>query len=330
MLSRAEILAFRRRTGGLQERLPAGDASLERAASAGLTDSTPRAALLGLHARVEGVDPAAWDRPPLTQVWGLRNSVYVIAQRDWALFTLARLSDANRARAEGWADRLREFLGDGRMTDAEIGKALGVNPASFKYAAPTGTVAIRWDGARAPDLWLVDAPDVDPPTARAELARRFLHTCGPSTAEGFADWAGIKPPVAETTFAGLDLLPVRTPLGDEWLLPEDEPDLRIATEDAPARLLPSGDNYFLLTGDRRALLIPDAEHRDLLWTSRVWPGALLVDGEIRGTWRRSQHRVTIAPWTRLSAAARQAAEAEAQSFPLPGVERAVEIDWLER
>ena len=43
-----------------------------------------------------------------------------------------------------------------------------------------------------------------------------------------------------------------------------------------------------------------ADQRERLWTSRVWPGALLVDGEIRGTWRRANHVVRIDTWARLS------------------------------
>ena len=61
-----------------------------------------------------------------------------------------------------------------------------------------------------------------------------------------------------------------------------------------------GGQYFLLDGGERELLVPRADLRDRLWTSRVWPGALLVEGEIRGTWRRSQHSVRIDAWSRLS------------------------------
>src|SRR4051794_11773620 len=43
-VTREQILAFRRRANGLDERLPAGRAGLERAAWAGLQDSMPRAA----------------------------------------------------------------------------------------------------------------------------------------------------------------------------------------------------------------------------------------------------------------------------------------------
>ena len=60
-LTRAQILAFRRRAGALEERLPRGARSLRVAAWAGLQDSMPRAALLSIHARVEGAHPEIWD-----------------------------------------------------------------------------------------------------------------------------------------------------------------------------------------------------------------------------------------------------------------------------
>jgi len=93
------------------------------------------------------------------------------------------------------------------------------------------------------------------------------------------------------------------------------------------RLLPSGDAYFLLDGKERELLVPRADLREQLWTSRVWPGALLVEGEIRGTWRRSQHSVRIDAWARLSRRLREAVEAEAASLPLPALDRRIEVVW---
>ena len=97
--------------------------------------------------------------------------------------------------------------------------------------------------------------------------------------------------------------------------------------DAPARLLPSGDAYFLLAGTERELLVPREELRSQLWTPRVWPGAVLVDGEIRGTWRRAQHTVRIDTWEPLSQASRDAVEAEAGALPLPGIDRPIEVVW---
>ena len=330
-LTRQQILAFRRRVGGLEERVPKKPESLRRAAWAGLQDSMPRAALLSLHARVEGVESSTWEDRALVQLWGPRYSTYVVPRRDFALFSLGRLPEdaKGRLRAERMAERMHAHLGGTRMTDRELGRAIGVGNA-MRYAAPTGTVAIRWDGARAPTVWTVAAPAIDPADACRGLARRYLHLFGPTTAEGFARWAGISRRSAANAFASLErsLLPVRSPLGDEWLLADDEPEMRAGeTAPAPARLLPSGDAYFLLDGAERELLVPRADQRERLWTSRVWPGAILVEGEIRGTWRRSQHTVRIDAWARLSRARRDAIEAEVRALPLPGVERAVEVVW---
>ena len=329
-LTRRQILAFRRRVGGLEERVPISPESFRRAAWAGLQDSMPRAAVLSLHARLEGVEPSILDDPSLAQLWGPRYSTYVVAKRDFALFSLGRQLDnpRRRERAERLAEQLRAHLGRGRATDREIGRALGLGN-EMRYAATTGTIAIRWEGARAPVVWAVPAPKIDAAEARSELARRHLHVFGPTTADGFARWAGISRRSAAEAFASLEgsLLAVRSPLGDEWLLAEDEPAMRATeTASAPARLLPSGDAYFLLDGAERELLVPPADQRERLWTSRVWPGALLVDGEIRGTWRRAQHTVRIEPWNRLTRATRDAAEAEARALPLP-VEREIQVVW---
>jgi hypothetical protein len=330
-VTRQQVLAFRRRVGALDERLPKGAQSLRRAAWAGLQDSMPRAALLSLHARVHGVRSTTLDDPSLAQLWGPRYNTYVVAKRDFALFSLGRLPDdaRGRLRAERMAERLHAHLAGRRMTDREAGGALGVGNA-LRYATTTGTVAIRWEGARAPTVWTVAAPEIDADAARRELARRYLHIFGPATPHGFARWAGISRRAATKAFESLAgaLLPVRSPLGDEWLLAEDEPAIRAAeTVAAPARLLPSGDAYFLLHGTGRELLVPREDRRQRLWTPRVWPGALLVDGEIRGTWRRAEHTVRIEAWERLSRGARDAIEAAAGALPLPVVDRAVEVVW---
>ena len=312
--------------------MPAGTKSLERAAHAGLQDSMPRAALLSLHARVEGIPSNVLDDPALAQLWGPRYNTYVVAKRDFALFSVGRFPDdaKGRERAERMAKLLHAHLRGERMTDGAAGEALGFNPNMFKYAATTGTIAIRWEGARAPLVWSVPAPTIEPAEACRELARRYLRVFGPTTPAGFARWAGISQRAGTAAFAALEdeLLPVRSPLGDEWLLASDEATVRDAPgAPAPARLLPSGDTYFLLDGRERELLVPQADQRAQLWTSRVWPGALLVDGEVRGTWRRSQHKVRIEGWGRVSRAARDAVEAEAGALPLPGIERDIQVVW---
>jgi hypothetical protein len=329
-LTRPQILAFRRRVGALDERLPRGRRSLRRAAWAGLQDSMPRAALLSIHARVEGTEPSTWEDPSLVQLWGPRYNAYVVAARDLAVFSLARLPDDAGSRwiAEDLATRLHALLAGTRMTYGEAGKALGEHPNRLRYAATTGTVVIRWNGAQLPTVWTVPPPEVDPRDARLELARRYLHVFGPTTPEAFARWAGIGRPRGSAAFAALraSLAPVRTPVGDAWILARDEPTFRAASGPvAPARLLPSGDAFTL--GEDRELLVPNADRRRALWTPRVWPGGLLVEGDLAGTWRRAGGIVAIRTWRRLSRAARDAVEAEAESLPLPGVQERVVVRW---
>jgi hypothetical protein len=73
-------------------------------------------------------------------------------------------------------------------------------------------------------------------------------------------------------------------------------------------------------------MVPTAEHREQLWTSRVWPGAVLVEGEIVGTWRRALGDVAISSWRRLSPSERAAVEAEATAMPLADTPR-IRVRW---
>jgi hypothetical protein len=177
---------------------------------------------------------------------------------------------------------------------------------------------------------MVRAPDVDPAEARLELLRRYLHVFGPASPAAFAEWAGIGPARGRAAFEALaeELVPVSTPIGEAWILADDEP--AVQSSDGPpaaARLLPSGDAWFLLQGRDRELLVPDAGRRGALWTPRVWPGAVLVAGEVVGVWRRSQGKVTISPWRVLSSRELAAVEAEATALPLPGIEGEIFVRW---
>lgn len=331
-LSRAQVLGFRRRTGLLDKRAPHGPRTLRHAAWAGLQDSMPRAALLSAHARLRGVDATLLDDPGLVQVWGPRFNVYVVAAEDLPVFTISRLPDdaRGRARALTTAARLRAVVGDRTLPFGEAGRSLGVVPNSLRYATATGTVLLHWDGARQPRIRMAPEPTLAPMQARLELARRHLHVVGPATAESFGRWAGIGPAEAASAFQRLaaELIPVRSPLGEAWLLATDEAAIRAPTAPTTGvRLLPSGDAYTLCWGADRTLLVPEADRRAALWTTRVWPGALLLEGEVTGVWRRAAAALTIEPWRSLTAGERQAVEAEARSLPLPGLARPLSVRW---
>lgn len=332
-LDRKQILAFRREVGVLGSRLPRGKRSLERIAWAGLQDSMPRAATLSVNARMSGTPATVWDDPAFVQIWGPRYSAYVVAARDVGIFTLGRLPDDETARARAYdlAERLDAYL-EGRALPFKVpGEAIANHPNALRYAAPTGTVLIRWDGARPPTVRTVAPPDLDPSDARKELARRYLRVFGPSTPEAFAEWAGVRTSSAASTFDGIkrSLTSVATPIGRAWMLNRDVETARSSQPDDTVRLLPSGDTYYLLQGDQRSLLVPRSDRRNLLWTSRVWPGAILANGDIVGTWRRAKNVLTASLWTRLTRRLRDEIMGEAARLPLPESDGVVQVDFVE-
>jgi len=327
-LARPRILAYRLNAGSLDHRLPHGRRSLRRAAWGGLQDSAPRSALLSLFARVAGITASSWEDQSLVQLWGPRRAVYVVARRDVGVFSLGVLpEDAEQREAiEELAITLRRALGRRHVPTGTAARiAGGIN--RIKVAGATGTILIRWDGAHEPTLRFVAPPEIDMHVAGLELVRRYLHILGPGTAQGFARWAGIRVTEAARRFQALrrSLAPVGTPSGDAWILRRDEPQLREAESPVGARFLPSGDAYLL--AEDRDLLVRDPLRRSELWPpSNVWPGGLLLDSEIVGTWRRSRDRVVVSAWKRFSRAERDAFEAEATSFPL-GKEPTVSLAW---
>ena len=97
------------------------------------------------------------------------------------------------------------------------------------------------------------------------------------------------------------------------LLPEDGKGRRRA-EDLAARL------HEQLGGQR-------ASANDAGRALGIWPGALLVGGEITGTWRRAGTVLSVQTWRPLSPAERDAVLAEAESLPLPGAAGQITVRW---
>lgn len=64
-VSRTQAVNYRLAVNNLSSRLSAG--SYAEAAYAGLQDTGPRDALLGMHARVEACERSAWQDPSLIQ-----------------------------------------------------------------------------------------------------------------------------------------------------------------------------------------------------------------------------------------------------------------------
>lgn len=202
----------------------------------------------------------------------------------------------------------------------------------MKVAAIAGTLHIRWD---ASSIWVipVERPDTDPEDARLELARRFLRWLGPATDDRFAWWAGIDEQDAKRTWDALapELVPVELDGATRFVVTSDEESLVGAEPARGVRLVPHGDPYIKIDGE---LVVPDRERRLEVFPlpgvrTEFWPvaGALLVDGEIVGSWARQQRRVTVNPWKRLAATVREAVAEEALDFPIP--RGRAEVRWTD-
>ncbi|MEO7664004.1 MAG: crosslink repair DNA glycosylase YcaQ family protein, partial [Candidatus Limnocylindrales bacterium] len=319
-----QVLAYRARVTHLGTRLPAG--SLAAAAWGGLQDSVPRAGVLSLHARVEGVQADSWEDPSLAQIWFRGGADYIVPRADAGIFTLGSYPrDPTQAAAiEGLTDEALR-VADGRtLKVAEISTALRLQPATaIRATGLSGRVLIRWD---ASNIWLIPVPrpDIDVEDARRELAHRFLHWLGPATKADLARWTGVSPGDATVTWQVLeaDLVPVEVEGGRRFLLASDLEALERAEHVSGVRLLPMDDPY---SKRDLPLLVPDVDHRAmalpvLRHSPGYIPGAVLVDGEIVAGWQRQQRKVTIHPFPGrvLEPATRESIEAEALSMPIAG------------
>ena len=282
-----------------------------QAARSGLQDSSPRSAVLGLHARVAAVRPDAWEHPALAQVFGPRGAIYLVPRADIAVFTLGLLPRDPVRRAEIEADAERYCALAATATGPP-------NTRRARWAGATGRLLPRWD-TRTTTIAAVSPPAADPEESRLELARRFLHAQGPATVAQLKWLTDGTLADAEATIAAIrdELTEVEVEGAARWLLAKDIDRLVQAGRPGGVRLLPPDDPY--LSRVDKELLVSDPACRRRLWPAAPAPGALLVDGDIVGTWRRRRRTVTVSPWAGLvSAPVAASVETEVATAPIAG------------
>jgi hypothetical protein len=137
--------------------------------------------------------------------------------------------------------------------------------------------------------------------ALADVAARYYRTRAPATAHDFAKWCGLTVTEASRAWAALPAPPAVRP-----------------ARDAPrVHLLSIYDEYVSSYRDRSAIVSPDHGRRLVnQGAALVW--AIVLDGQIVGTWRRvvARGRVTIEPtlFVRFSRAERDALGAAARRY----------------
>lgn len=316
-ISATQALNYRLMVNNLSCRLAAG--SYAEAAFAGLQDTAPRDALLGLHARVAACEPSAWEDPRLIQTYSPRRAVYLLPKEDFGVFTIGRLprdADARQLIEDEADDICRSLQGQ---------QGNGSGPAGSRVACATGRIVVRWT-ASSLQLWEQPRPTIDPEAARMELCRRHIRAFGPTTPAAFAWWAGVSSQDARLTFDEIaaELIPVDLAGHQAWILAADQAALAAAEPMQDVRLLVASD-LRLLGQDRTGLFVGPGKNRRSPLQDWFHPNGVVVDGRLVGAWGRRGGKVDIRVSGPLPAATRRAIRAEAESMPIPGAEVTVAL-----
>ena len=159
------------------------------------------------------------------------------------------------------------------------------------------------------DQWIQGWREVDPDTAIAHVLRRYLATYGPATEQDFAGWFGIERDAAAAVFAASNLAEVDVEGARRWLLADDAN----AAWEPPRGTLRLLGQYecYLLGSYPRARVVPTASRARIATYGRgrfegaVALSVLLVDGVVRGMWRRQRRGkridLRVEPFVKLSA-----------------------------
>lgn len=168
-------------------------------------------------------------------------------------------------------------------------------PKVWRAAALDGTYVFGPPRGRQPTFVLAPPDEGAPPSEAlaAELVRRYLGWHGPSNPQELAGWAGVAPAQARRMWALVEPELSETERAGEraWVLERDVAALREAPPPPALLLVAAGDP--LLSARDRATLAPEEPVRRALFRPAGNPGAVVVDGEARGTWRARRRGDTL-------------------------------------
>ncbi|MFO0745832.1 MAG: winged helix DNA-binding domain-containing protein [Myxococcota bacterium] len=330
----ARILARRLDAHALSRPAPSVVAAAHRMLALQAQDAAQ--ARWALAVRAEAATPGDVDRAfagrAVVRTWCLRGTIHAVPSEDAAWLVrlcaprnIARAAARHRglgieARDVGVArDAVERALAGGRAPSRE---------ALFAELEAAGQVTVSQRGvhllwrlaqdeviAQAGDDFVLLADWVARPRALegdealAELATAYRRSHGPSTLEDFAHWSGLAKGGARRALAAA---------GDALASDDDAANDAPAADVPPVLLLPGFDEYLLGYVDRSACIAAGDFERIVPGGNGVFLPMLVLDGRVRGTWRRRVTRervdLTVLPFERTTAAQRQAIEREAERF----------------
>ena len=344
--TREQVLAFRVRAQQLEREQ--GTLADTSALDIGVQDTGPDAASWALALR--GVDVSGLPASALVHLWTMRGAPHVYRRVDLPAVAAAvepfseadaskRIYDATKPlRAAGITtiDALDAIAATMRsvvmqpMVKGEVSARLTdlMDPpylrhcrpcdATHLYEMPFRLAAVRagleLEAQTSPPV-LRRIADFDPASTASpahNVVRAYLRLLGPATPKHVADY--LDAPVKDVKARWpVDSAEVSVDGEQRWVLAADESALA-ADPVCTTRLLGPFD-LFLQARDR-PLLVDDTARAKALWPVLGRPGAVLVDGEVAGTWRPRKAgkrlRVSVDLWTGDTAAVRAAITQQAE------------------
>ncbi|WP_138758963.1 winged helix DNA-binding domain-containing protein [Modestobacter altitudinis] len=328
-LTRADVLGFRVRAQQLDR--PAGTLADTAVLDLGVQDTGADAGRWALAVRgVEDADPA-----DLALVWTIRGAPHLYRRADLpgvaaatAPFSDAdagkRIFDAARPlKAAGipnlsaldevaaamravvtaptikgeMSRQLTERLDRPYLRDCRPCNAVHVHEQTFRLAALRAGLELQPDTSPPVLQPVPGLTAADTVPAHLDVVRGYLRLHGPATRQQVAGY--LDAPVADVAAHWPeDAVEVTVEGQRRWVVAADVDRLH-AGPTRSTRLLGPFDPY-LQTRDR-SLLVSDGARAKDLWRTLGRPGAVLVDGEVAGTWRPrkrgAQLTVQVEPWS---------------------------------
>jgi hypothetical protein len=297
----------------------------------GMQAQWPSAPYVGIWSRTTSFRREALERElvrgRVVKATVMRQTLHLVTRPDYGLLRAA-MSETNfpwqSPLAERLAPSVRALATSGAVTSGEAISHLerehglaGIHARRAWRAARIRAHLLHhhetalWRARPAGRFVALDEPDThDPLEARAEMLRRYLGAFGPASRRDIVAWSMMHVPEISRALERLEpLRRFRDERGRE-LFDVPRAPLPDGGTPAPVRFLPKWDNVLLAFADRTRVL-PEEHRKSVIRMNGDVAQTFLVDGFVAGTWQVENGRVEVAPFARLSKAARLELEDEA-------------------
>lgn len=307
----------------------------------------PELALIQRTHKVDEISPTG----PLVNLWSVRGAPHVHRVTDLDFIRDALAPQDTDAGGPQYVEAVREVAA---ALKAVVTGPTSKGDASGEVSSRVSSSLLVWcercQGNHVPDGWFRAAgrqaqlvlgpeeqratmlyptpkqPQEKVPHPRRALLAAYFRLNGPTSRTLYRDWID-----ADATPVWQELDGVRVQVENRrYELPEELlEDLQQAPAARGVVLVPPHDPY--LRQVDRTLLVPDSSRRKEVWRALSPPGALLVDGEVAGTWRyrRGEHELTITSFESLPRGQRRRAEENARRIAEAADDDQLTVTWAE-